>query len=111
MLCRAWQQEVFIYPPAPGRGGNAFSPQGRRTAACVQPLRGELSQRLYGLEAEHWRLLRGGVGGVRRAGEGVGGAAAQGEPPDFRVVYAARWPGHWEAHLRRIPEAERGADE
>ena len=96
MLCRAWQREVFIYPPAPGRGGNAFSPQGRRTAACVQPLRGELTQRLYGLEAEHMRLMLCGL---------------RGEPRAFRVVYAARWPGHWEAHLRRIPEAERGADE
>lgn len=110
MLCRAWQREVFIYPPAPGRGGNAFSPQGRRTAACVQPLRGELSQRLYGLEAEHMRLMLCGLCGEPRAGDGVCVEAAQGEPPDFRVVYAARWPGHWEAHLRRIPEAERGAD-
>ena len=40
MLCRRWQREVIIRPPDPGRGGNAFQPEGQAVAACVQPLRG-----------------------------------------------------------------------
>ena len=43
MLCRRWQREVIIRAPDAGRGGNAFLPEGRAVAACVQPLRGALA--------------------------------------------------------------------
>ena len=46
MLCRRWQREVVIRPPDRGRGGNAFQPEGRAAAACVQPLRGQMFQTL-----------------------------------------------------------------
>ena len=98
MLCRRWQREVIIRAPDAGRGGNAFLPEGRAVAACVQPLRGALAQQMYGLCANP------------SAGDGVCVDVPPDADPDFRVVWAARWPGHWEAHLRWIPPLERGAD-
>ena len=61
MLCRRWQREVIIRAPDAGRGGNAFLPEGRAVAACVQPLRGALAQQMYGQEPEQMRLMLCGL--------------------------------------------------
>ena len=110
MLCRRWQREVVLRAPDGGRGGNAFLPEGRAVAACVQPLRGALARRMYGQEPEQMRLMLCGLCAHPSAGDGVCVDVAPDADPDFRVVWAARWPGHWEAHLRWIPPLERGAD-
>lgn len=110
MLCRRWQREVVIRPPDLGRGGNAFLPEGRAVAACVQPLRGALARQMYGQEPEQMRLMLCGLCASPAAGDGVCVDVAPDADPDFRVVWAARWPGHWEAHLSWIPPAERGPD-
>lgn len=110
MLCRRWQREVIIRAPDAGRGGNAFLPEGRAVAACVQPLRGALARQIYGQEPEQMRLMLCGLCADLSAGDGVCVDVPPDADPDFRVVWAARWPGHWEAHLRWIPPPERGAD-
>ena len=102
MLCRRWQREVILRAPDAGRGGNAFLPEGRAVAACVQPLRGALARQM--------RLMLCGRCADLSAGDGVCVDVPPDADPDFRVVWAARWPGHWEAHLRWIPPPERGAD-
>ena len=79
-------------------------------AACVQPLRGALARRMYGQEPEQMRLMLCGLCVSPAAGDGVCVDVAPDADPDFRVVWAARWPGHWEAHLQLIPPAERGPD-
>lgn len=110
MLCRRWQREVVLRAPDGGRGGNAFLPEGRAVAACVQPLRGALARQMYGQEPEQMRLMLCGLCASPAAGDGVCVDVAPDADPDFRVVWAARWPGHWEAHLSWIPPAERGPD-
>ena len=71
MLCRRWQREVIIRAPDAGRGGNAFLPEGRAVAACVQPLRGALAQQMYGQEPEQMRLMLCGLCADLSAGDGV----------------------------------------
>ena len=71
MLCRRWQREVIIRAPDAGRGGNAFLPEGRAVAACVQPLRGALAQQMYGQEPEQMRLMLCGLCANPSAGDGV----------------------------------------
>ena len=56
------------------------------------------------------RLMLCGLCASPAAGDGVCVDVAPDADPDFRVVWAARWPGHWEAHLQLIPPAERGPD-
>lgn len=108
MLNLAHQRMVTIRAPMRGGGGYAFAREGREVPASIQPLRGDLAQREYGAQPAELRLMLCGLCGEPAVGDGVCVDVPGGASPDFRVVYAARWPGHWEAHLRLIPPAERG---
>ena len=94
--------------------GGAATPFCRRGARWRQKLGGAQkvcrAQRMYGQAPEQMRLMLCGLCASPAAGDGVCVDVAPDADPDFRVVWAARWPGHWEAHLQLIPPAERGPD-
>ena len=79
--------------------------------ADVQPMRGDMPQRMYGLEPSQMRRMLCAAGVGLQAGQGVCVDVSPEADPDFRVVYAAGWLTHTDAHLKYIPEAERGTDE
>lgn len=93
--------------------GGAETPSCRRGArwrrVCSR-CAGALARQMYGQEPEQMRLMLCGLCANPSAGDGVCVDVPPDADPDFRVVWAARWPGHWEAHLRWIPPPERGAD-
>lgn len=111
MLQRSRMRKVCVKAPAPGYGGHAFAPSGFLLDADVQPMRGDMPQRMYGLEPSQMRRMLCAAGVGLQAGQGVCVDVSPEADPDFRVVYAAGWLTHTDAHLRFIPEPERGADE
>ncbi len=111
MLSRKRLRCVCVKAPVQGHGGHAFAPVGRTMDADIQPMSGDLSQRMYGLTPSQMRRMICAAGALLCEGDGVCVEVPADAEPDFRVVYTARWGTHTDAHLRFIPEAERGADE
>lgn len=111
MLKRSVKRAVWVKRPRKGHAGNAFETEGKLLEATVQPMSGTATVQMYGLQPSEMRLLLCQKCGEMRLGDGVCVEAAANAEPDFRVMYAAEWERHGVAHLRYIPEGERGADE
>ncbi len=107
---RSAQRQVVVKRGRRGGGGYAFAAEGADVSADVQPMSGEMAQRMYGLEPEQMRRLLAAAGADIRPGDGVCVGVEAGAAPDYRVTYVAKWMRHTEAHLRWIPPAQRGAD-
>ena len=111
MLQRSRMRMVCVKAPLKGYGGYAFEREGRKLLASVQPMSGDIAQRMYGAESSQMRRLLCASGAKLREGDGVCVDVPPDAEPDFRVVYAPPWRKHVDAHLRLIPEQERGRDE
>lgn len=111
MLRKSRLRPVTIRRPRTGCGGNAFEAEGQAAQADVQPMSGTAAAQMYGLRPSEMRQLLAAEGCELLPGYGVCVDVAADAEPDFRVVYVAEWARHVLAHLRYIPEAERGADE
>lgn len=111
MLNRSRMRMVCVKAPVAGYGSYAFEREGRKLLASVQPMSGDMAQRMYGAEPSQMRRLLCEPGAELREGEGVCVDVPPDAEPDFRVVYAALWRNHVDAHLRLIPVQERGRDE
>lgn len=110
MLQRARMRSVCVKQPLSGHGGHAFAAEGTALWADVQPMSGDMPQRMYGLEPGQMRRVLCERDAPIRPGDGVCVEVPPESEPDFRVVYAAKWRRHTDVHLRFIPEAERGPD-
>lgn len=111
MLTRARMRPVALKRPLERRGGNAFETDYATVEADVQPMNGTAAAQMYGLRPDEMRLMlfAPGTDVQRDMGACVDVEAAA--DPDYRVLYVAWWARHGVAHLKYIPEAERGADE
>lgn len=108
---RSSQRALTVKKARPGVPGNAFEAVGTGLTATVQPLTGSAAAQLYGLELSRMLLLLCGPETTLCEGDGLCVDAAAGGEPDYRVTYVERWPRHQRAHLKWIPEDDRGADE
>ena len=96
--------------PLPGIPGNAFAAEGDTIRATVQPMGGTATPQMYGLNPSQMRLLLAGPECDIREDDGLCVDVGADADPDFRVLYVERWPRSMRAHLKHIPEGERGAD-
>lgn len=110
-LRRRTRQTVTVKRPLLGYGGNAFEAEGHTLKAAVQPMSGTATAEMYGLQPGQTRLLLCHRDAELRLGDGVCVDVEAQAEPDFRVIYMATWAWHVAAHLRYIPEQERGVDE
>lgn len=111
MFYRGIQRALTVKQPMPGHGGYAFEPDGEEVQAAVLPVSGTMTAQAYGFKPDEMRRLISAPDAPIERGQGVCVEVAPEADPDYIVLYAARWPRHTEAHLRYIPEGERGADE
>lgn len=108
---RSSQRRLTVKKACPGVPGNAFEAAGTALTGTVQPLTGSAAAQLYGLEMSRMMLLLCGPEIPLSEGDGLCVNAAADAEPDYRVLYVERWPRHQRAHLKWIPEDDRGADE
>ena len=108
---RSSQRALTVKKARPDVPGNAFEAAGTALTATVQPLTGSAAAQLYGLELSRMLLILCGPETPLCEGDGLCVDAAAVAAPDYRVTYVERWPRHQRAHLKWIPEDDRGADE
>lgn len=108
---RSSQRALTVKKARPDVPGNAFETAGTALTATVQPLTGTAAAQLYGLELSRMLLILCGPETPLCEGDGLCVDAAADAAPDYRVTYVERWPRHQRAHLKWIPESDRGADE
>ena len=108
---RIGQRAYPVKKALPGVQGNAFEDAQKTIMGTVQPLTGTAAAQLYGLELSRMLLLLCGPKPLLHEGEGLCVDVAADAEPDYRVMYVERWPRHQRAHLKWIPEGDRGADE
>lgn len=111
MLAQKYLRNVTVKKPRPGYGGNAFEATGQALQAVVQPMSGDMTAKVYGLEPSQMRRMLCPLPAEIQMGDGVCVDVAADADPDFRVVYAAAWTRHLDIHLRFIPPAQRGAED
>lgn len=102
---------VWVKRPLAGYAGNAFAAEGHLLEAVVQPMSGTATAQMYGLQPSELRQMLCSKDADLLLGDGLCVEVDGQAEPDFRVVYVAEWARHVVAHLRYIPEGERGADE
>lgn len=91
----------------PGEAGEGYREEYEIALASVQPLSGVTAAQMYGERLQEVRLLLAQPETGLEVGMGVCVDAQPEDWPDWRVVYAARWPRHSLAHIRFIPPWER----
>lgn len=110
-LQRSRQQTYTIRPPTKGVQGNAFGAEGYELTATIQPMSGTAAAQMYGLQPSQMRLMLFAPDDRVRKDHGVCVDVTPDADPDYRIIYVEQWLKHGRAHLKYIPEGERGADE